>query len=381
LLLLLQVAVAGSSSVASCAVRLTPDLLFLGSTVGDSLLVRFSHPGSGTTGTAGGSSSTAVPSAKRRRLASLASFDMGGCEGAGLARLQSGGGASFSAAGSMRSASTSSGAALYDDAGGLDGDLELYRSAMGRSSSSKLPAVMGDGLRYTFTVSFLLTRGWTPPPCHCACGSCVVPSSTHLTRSTPFLAHAVSLHPQVLDSLMCLGPMRSTALTDLHLCESAIHPSLLGVPHTNHPQNKARPCLLAAVGAGKSGALAVMRRGLVSDVVTAVPALSVHGAWSLHSRHPDSARSSGAGTAAAASGAAAMDGSAAVGTDAGHQHHALLLLSCTDASGSRTMLLDCSGNELLQLTDDDVSLCGAGAAVLTCLALLSSKAARLHSLE
>lgn len=84
-----------------------------------------------------------------------------------------------------------------------------------------------------------------------------------------------------MDSLMCLGPIRSTVVTDLHLRESDIHASLSGLAHHTATPS---PCLLAAVGADKSGALAILRRGVVADVITAVPNLSAHGAWTLHYR-------------------------------------------------------------------------------------------------
>lgn len=74
--------------MASCAVALTSNLLFLGSCVGDSLLVRYG-PELPTAGSAAAlaSGGTERPSngtggvehpAKRRRLSSLASFEMGG---------------------------------------------------------------------------------------------------------------------------------------------------------------------------------------------------------------------------------------------------------------------------------------------------------------
>lgn len=78
----------GSGPVASCATTLTSNLLFLGSCVGDSLLVCYT-PELNSTGSAAAPASGGVErssssigasdnAAKRRRLSSLASFEMGG---------------------------------------------------------------------------------------------------------------------------------------------------------------------------------------------------------------------------------------------------------------------------------------------------------------
>jgi hypothetical protein len=92
--------VAGSSPVASCMTSFTPHLLFLGSQAGDGLLVRHAFAaavprslGMAPSLSGGLSSFTSMgapaavgsslpggldPGAKRRRLMSLASFEMGG---------------------------------------------------------------------------------------------------------------------------------------------------------------------------------------------------------------------------------------------------------------------------------------------------------------
>lgn len=79
---------------------------------------------------------------------------------------------------------------------------------------------------------------------------------------------------------MCLGPMRSSTVADLNLRESDVTMTLGGSSSSAKPS----PCLVAAVGSDKSGALAIMRRSLVADVITAVPELGAHGAWTLHYR-------------------------------------------------------------------------------------------------
>lgn len=133
--------VAGSSPVASCAATLTNNLLFLGSAVGDSLLVRYTSDSPAAAGgplwaaaapgmDRGSSASGAEHPAKRRRLASLASIDMGGgVEG------------DRGAAGDIV------------EYGSLEDEGQLYRCAIGRSHSSVLPVLLGDGLKQNLKVS------------------------------------------------------------------------------------------------------------------------------------------------------------------------------------------------------------------------------------
>lgn len=146
----MQVAVVGSAPVASCAVRLTPNLLFFGSQVGDSLLVHASKdrgPGMVAAAAGGGPLNPSDHPAKRRRLASLTSFDMGGAEGGlGVASFSSAPGAAVAAA------AAGGGAVDFEDGFGIDGEWELYKSATGRSSSMKLPALAGDTLKYNYKV-------------------------------------------------------------------------------------------------------------------------------------------------------------------------------------------------------------------------------------
>lgn len=127
--------------------------------------------------------------------------------------------------------------------------------------------------------------------------------------------------------------MHSTAVADLHLRESDVH-LLLSDAASDRDRADARPCstLLAAVGSDKGGALALLRRGLPADVITAVPGLRAHGAWTVRYREHSG------------------------GTEAAQQqqqeeeqrHHAFLLLSC---GGSSTMVLDSRGADMAELTD------------------------------
>jgi hypothetical protein len=183
----------------------------------------------------------------------------------------------------------------------------------------------------------------------------------------------------VLDSLMSLGPMRSSTVADVHLREADVHASL----STSSAAFKPKPsgCLIAAVGSDKSGALAIMRRGLVADIITAVPSLQAHGAWTLHYR-PKKQRDQGEADTAAAAAAATRASSTEDGADAAaedaapdvpgrgsrassesadvgapaaavadlsEQHHAFVLLSC---GGQNTMVLDAGGAELSELSED-----------------------------
>jgi hypothetical protein len=138
----------GSAPVASCAVRLTPNLLFFGSQVGDSLLIQATRERGTSTAAAaaaGGHGNPAEHPAKRRRLASLASYDMGGSEGSLHA-------ASFSGAAAGGAAAASGGGVDFGDGFDVDGEWELYKSATGRSSSMKLPALTGATLKYSLQV-------------------------------------------------------------------------------------------------------------------------------------------------------------------------------------------------------------------------------------
>eukprot|EP00878_Enallax_costatus_P012110 GHUV01012643.1.p1 GENE.GHUV01012643.1~~GHUV01012643.1.p1 ORF type:complete len:1562 (+),score=569.41 GHUV01012643.1:165-4850(+) len=286
----MQVVIAGSAPVASCAATLTSNLLFLGSCVGDSLLVRYTPELSSTGSTAATASGGVerIPSgigssenpAKRRKLSSLASFEMGGgLEG----DLELG----------IRPSGVADG--LY-----LDDGTEVLRSALGRSQSSVVPVQLLEGAKHSF---------------------------------------------KVLDSLMCLGPIRSTDIASLHLRESDVHASLSG----ESPQHDPSQCVIAAVGSDKSGALAIMRRGVVADVITAVPGLEAHGAWTLHYREPK-----GFGIDADVvndnihAGVDPIEGDTHEDLDKGDRHHAFLLLSCR---GESTMVLDARGQELAEITD------------------------------
>jgi hypothetical protein len=166
---------------------------------------------------------------------------------------------------------------------------------------------------------------------------------------------------QVLDSLMSVAPMRSSTVADLHFRESDVHASLSASSSSSPIKANPSSCLIAAVGSDKSGALAVMRRGMVADIITAVPSLQAHGAWTLHYR-PHSCLSPSSPGASASAATAAAEGSGdspegpaaaaevdAEAADLSEQHHAFVLLSC---GGQNTMVLDAGGAQLAELSED-----------------------------
>lgn len=117
------------------------------------------------------------------------------------------------------------------------------------------------------------------------------------------------------------------------------------------------PCLVACGGEGKGGALTVLRRSLVPDVLTEVPLPGLLGAWAVHYRRqqPGAAAAAAAGDAAA-TGDAAAAGDAAAGGDAegaaegegegGRPYHAYLLLSFP--GGTKVLA---AGEELREVTE------------------------------
>jgi hypothetical protein len=140
------VVVAGAGPVASCAATLINNLLFLGSVVGDALLVRYtSDTAAGSLAAAGSQaagydrsssfgSSGNEPPGKRRRLAGLGGDDASsGLEESGDAAAAGGDGFGVS----------------------LGEDGELYHCAMGRSHSAVMPVLLGEGLRQNLKVGRL----------------------------------------------------------------------------------------------------------------------------------------------------------------------------------------------------------------------------------
>jgi hypothetical protein len=66
---------------------------------------------------------------------------------------------------------------------------------------------------------------------------------------------------QVVDSLQGLGPVRCAIIADI-----PAQAGWVGPPPQNSPQQ-----LLACSGFGRSGALAVVRRGILPEAITEVP--------------------------------------------------------------------------------------------------------------
>jgi hypothetical protein len=119
----ISVALSGTAPLLTCASTLTDSLIFLGSSSGDSLLVRYTPLGpSASISSSGGAGGGGLPAAKRPKLLRLASGDMGGgVEGGG------GGGG-----GVLRG--VPSGDNTWGD--GEEEAHELYRAAMGRMGSA-----------------------------------------------------------------------------------------------------------------------------------------------------------------------------------------------------------------------------------------------------
>ena len=101
----------------------------------------------------------------------------------------------------------------------------------------------------------------------------------------------------------------------------------------------AAPYLVACSGEGKGGALTVLRRSLVPEVITEVPLPGLLGAFAVHHRTTPAA-------AAAGSEAAAPLEAAAAGEQQQRYHHAYLLLSFPGA----TKVL-ATGEELREVTE------------------------------
>lgn len=147
--------------------------------------------------------------------------------------------------------------------------------------------------------------------------------------------------------------------------QTLTHPPLLLLPPPLPPPfNQSRPCrgaatVFAAVGHGRSGSIAVLREGLLPDLVTEVPLAAVTGVWAVNHRtegaedvdleedggaaggHEDGADGGGGG-GGVGDGAAEGRGSAAR-----RPHHAYLLIS---REGRSTIVLE-TGDELQEITD------------------------------
>jgi hypothetical protein len=245
----------------------------------------------------------------------------------------------FGPEGGKGAAGEAAGASAGEGAGGED---DLYRAAMGRASSVSAvaaAAALADAGRYSLKVravrSILAT--WCPACCLYHTRSYC---SVALLTSRP---SARTTHPQVLDSFPCLGPMRDLLIADIPLgaLSSFLDPAIGGPASSSLQQPSA--CAVAAVGTDRGGALALLRRGVVPAVVTAIPQEKVHGAWALH--YDD--RPAATATATAGDGAAADGGKKGDAAAAEARHHAFLLLSL---EGSHTQVFDARGDTLEDIT-------------------------------
>jgi hypothetical protein len=65
-------------------------------------------------------------------------------------------------------AAAAGGGVKFGDGFGVDGEWELYKSATGRSSSMKLPAIPGDTLKYSLQVRMAANYAGLRTDFHCS---------------------------------------------------------------------------------------------------------------------------------------------------------------------------------------------------------------------
>eukprot|EP00887_Chlorella_sp_A99_P001781 scaffold19.g1781.t1 len=268
----LAVARAGAAPPPSCACALAPGLLFLGSAVGDSLLVRAAPaPGPTAPGAKRGAEAVAAGDGKRLRLVSAE-------EGREQAQhLQHAAEAAAAAAaagappGDMAAAAAAATAMKEEDE--EDEEALLYGGALAAAPGVSAPGAPG--------------------------------------------AYSMHYYLSVLDALAGTAPLHDVAV---------------GPPPPDPATGSAAggaPYLVACSGgAGRGGALVVMRQRLVPDVITEVPLPGLLGAWALL-HVPDAPQAD------------------AAGPSRWERHHAYLLLSF---QGSTKVLL--TGEELREVSDE-----------------------------
>jgi cleavage and polyadenylation specificity factor subunit 1 len=365
----------GGASVPSCACTLTRDLLFLGSWTGDSLLVRYGLGGAEWLaapaaaaavggGGAGGSAAAAAapgqtralpegngtataPDAKRRRQSMhLASMEMGGGLEGATAAAEAAEAAAAAAAAAAQGADDEGAVVKAEDeeqagaaaagataTAAVDDD-DIYRGAVGRSSSAHLPEAAA------------------------AAAAAVAAEQQQQQQAAAQQQQQGSdrYRFKVMDSLTCIGPIRDMVVAELALGLTGTLPGAAAGAGAAGPDAGAasaatRPpqSLVAAVGEDKSGALAVLRRGVLADVVTRVPLPLARGAWAVRWR-----------------------GGGGEGGGGSNHHHAFLLLTLAAAGGAgasaasasatpvrgRTMVLDARGEQLRELRGADSAFVG-----------------------
>lgn len=140
---------------------------------------------------------------------------------------------------------------------------------------------------------------------------------------------------KVLDSLKGLATIRDLVVSE--------HLAPVKLDEAGEETPRGGPQLVAAVGYSKGGALAIMRRGVVGDIITEVPLPGVNGLWSLHYKGPKQKP----GQDQEASIKDEEDEDQEGEGPAGGRYHDFLLLS---VDGDRTMVLE-TGEELEEVTE------------------------------
>jgi hypothetical protein len=173
--------------------------------------------------------------------------------------------------------------------------------------------------------------GWDPEDAYELYRSAMGRSNSFVGSTDAFKAadSMLDLELRVMDSLPSLGPLSDFCTTKLTL---GAETGQGGVSHD---------VLIAAAGSDKAGAVAVLRRGLVADVITMVPLEAIHGAWTLY--YKPRAEVSGPEETDAAAAAAAAAREEGLGGQEDEDRHAFLLLS---SKGVETLVLDARGEEL-----------------------------------
>lgn len=346
------VARAGAAPPPSCCVALDssastgqqqarPALFFVGSAAGDSLLVRASPvlPPSAATATAG---------TKRSAEAAASAADAAAAAGEGEAegpsskrmRLES-----FEAAvGSSAAAAADAAQAAADDAeqaaAAAAQQQEQEQAAAGAGSDSEDEEALIYGTALTVAAS---------APATAAAAAAQAAAAQRLQR----------YQLRVLDSLANIGPLRDFAIAEAsgvcvcvcgrvgrcHEWQADHRPNSPTLLHTTNAAGggtggEGPPCLVACSGEGKGGALTVLRRSLVPDVLTEVPLPGLLGAWAVRYRRQEADPEP-----AGEEGAAAGEEGAAEG-EGGRPYHAYLLLSFP--GGTKVLA---AGEELREVTE------------------------------
>jgi len=215
----------GSGSVCSCGTRISDDLLFLGSWSGDSLLVRYLP----VLEDEAAERDMMAPSARDSKFGS-------GADDVRMPKRQK-----------LEAVSEIEGAAEED----VEGEGKEEAVVKVEDENDDADDLYGD-----------------------ASVGDASPKTPGGTSKSPFASatQPKRYNLKVLDSLMCLGPIR-----DLCVMEASLAPEC-----TSEERARAGLQCVVASGNGKGGALTVLRRSMLPDLATEVPIPGASGVWTLH---------------------------------------------------------------------------------------------------